>query len=450
VKRKANYILQEEENKKIAKKNHIRNHEIFWTKSNMLRSLKNFLECYSKKQRFEGPYAKIFKELKSELSSYSNNHTPKEVEFLKLLLLHFTKFSTLLEKEDSIRFVFLVLTYQKDWKKDIFQWKPKSHNLNKQQLELLQYLFETYSDFSKFLYKFWFSGNLDRQYTSYYKGDVKPDVFRRIYLDLTSGKSLRKIENLPFHSNVEISKRFAFYFNQVPENFDSIQAATIFCYLKIQNVSNNLIQPIVSFSRINHLIEHYDFWKDVFVFFHKNPMIDNSQICPIMDYIWHQKFYRGAGPFNGIEQPNFCIKHRNPLNLLKEVEKWHKKLAINKEPLMFWEGMMIRNYDSWEKKQESSRITIEQILNSRLLSEEGAKMKHCVFSSKSSCVSGSKSIWSVREDGGRKLTLALSNNGQVTEIRGKCNRLPSKEELKKIQPWLDQNKIKLSTYIQGI
>jgi len=435
MKKQAKYQLKEEINNRRYKKNHLKNGQIFWTKSNISSSLTSFLKNFQKYRDFVGPHSKTFEYLSLKLKFF----LPQEIKEQEKNLIYISRISKLFEHQNSINLILNVLKYKKYWKRDLTSWKPKTYNREKAEVELIQHLFEKYS-VPTFLYNFWLENDdIDQKFQNQnrysYIRKIDNDLYRKLLIELGEGISLRKIQTPIFIDKLEITKKFAYYFNQVPKNYISIDQASLFCVLKICHVPDNLIPFIVESDKIQNLLQNYNFWKEIWAYFANNPMINPVQLGPIIDYVYNLKF---------IERVDYKINHRNPLNLLIAIDEWHQKLAERDIQKVYWKGFDIKNYEPLKENPNSlETFTITQIKSSINLKLEGKELRHCVFSYLNSCVKEQTSIWSYKEFGVRTLTIALAPNGNITQVRGKCNRVMNLSERKNILKWVSKNNLKL-------
>lgn len=104
------------------------------------------------------------------------------------------------------------------------------------------------------------------------------------------------------------------------------------------------------------------------------------------------------------------------------------------------------NEGAWEMegqhggKRQKFVWTIKELMTSEDLHAEGKTMKHCVYSYASDIQKGSSSIWSLRRNEGRLLTVeVLKRTKKVVQARGKCNRPPKKYELSVLGRWAKEN-----------
>ena len=92
--------------------------------------------------------------------------------------------------------------------------------------------------------------------------------------------------------------------------------------------------------------------------------------------------------------------------------------------------------------------TIEELTNSNQLHDEGKKMKHCVYSYIGSCKHGKTSIFSLRENDERMVTIELNNRtSEIVQIKGLANRKASEEEIKIVSDWASINSLKMSPFV---
>jgi hypothetical protein len=178
------------------------------------------------------------------------------------------------------------------------------------------------------------------------------------------------------------------------------------------------------------------FWDSVLAWFAKNPMLDIKQIGPITDYISYL--------FN--QDNDFSMKGRSVLAVMRGMEEWHGELNRSKEfraknflPCGFKMGVyQIKNL-SGEVQHE---WTINEILTSAELSAEGSAMHHCVYSYSHAIVSGDTSIWSMKYNGDRLVTIEVWNKTkQIRQVRGKYNRLADGSEVTILKKWAGENNL---------
>lgn len=181
-----------------------------------------------------------------------------------------------------------------------------------------------------------------------------------------------------------------------------------------------------------------EFWATFIQWYCANPMLDDQALLTIFDYVVNQR----------VETLTFSMKGRSALALLDAAERWHKVLSKTKQtgkteykrsgltPGM-WE-VKVKDFPNYVQTEIWS---MEEILNSQDLQEEGRKLRHCVYSYGGRITSGAVSIWSLRQEGERLVTLEVSG-GAIIQARGVCNRAPTGQENKYIQAWAGMNNLR--------
>lgn len=177
-------------------------------------------------------------------------------------------------------------------------------------------------------------------------------------------------------------------------------------------------------------------WFDsVIAWFSKNPMLDLDQFDQIIDYIINRRR----------QDKNFSMKGRSAMAVIKAMEEWHQDLAkrqITKGKEYKSSGFKSGHYEYSHRlssgNYEQFHYNIDEILNSKELHAEGKILKHCVLSYSSSIENGCCSIWSMKINGERKITIEVRNK-YIVQARGSCNRKSSAEEFKIMQRWASEN-----------
>jgi hypothetical protein len=178
------------------------------------------------------------------------------------------------------------------------------------------------------------------------------------------------------------------------------------------------------------------FWDSVLAWFAKNPMVDLSQLEPLIDYIKHRHL-----------DPAFSMKGRSVLAMFRGMEEWHNELQRvkvvgqhNYKPSGFKEG-------SWTTKRKENGVSItdhwriKEVLTSKDLAAEGREMHHCAYSYSKSIADGRVSIWSMTCNVARAVTIEVWNSkpGVISQVRGKFNRQSTAQEFRVLQTWAQEN-----------
>ena len=193
--------------------------------------------------------------------------------------------------------------------------------------------------------------------------------------------------------------------------------------------------------RTLHNVRDEAFWLTVIRFFAQNPMLDLNSVRPLLDYINHRRQ----------QEPLFTMKGRTAQALLRNMEEWHNNLARTRDKSFeiypvsgLKEGKYKRNrrvngnyvQDIWE---------VKEILNSKVLNDEGRAMRHCVYSYGYSISRGYCSIWSLMLNDEKMVTLEVRNEARrIVQARGKFNRSTTSQESVIISDWARENDLTLN------
>lgn len=156
----------------------------------------------------------------------------------------------------------------------------------------------------------------------------------------------------------------------------------------------------------------------------RNPMLDLNQLGPIIDYLRYEL----------ARNPDYSMKGRTGASLLAAVERWHGNLrkAYTGASVEFAPS----GFAPFRKEEKEVVYEIHEILSSGALHKEGQELRHCVSSYAHSVIRGVTSIWSLRADGERAITIEVRNQTkQIVQARGKVNRRTTAVEDRLIQAW---------------
>ena len=129
-------------------------------------------------------------------------------------------------------------------------------------------------------------------------------------------------------------------------------------------------------------------------------------------------------------------------SLTKRMHDWHYQLSRAKKMGSFsWNGHDFKDFEFIRNEGELNceHWTLTQIKTSKELLEEGSKQHHCVYGYKDLCLNGSTSIWSLKVNGKRKVTIEVRSNRSIVQARGFANRKTTGEEDNLINQWARTN-----------
>jgi hypothetical protein len=325
--------------------------------------------------------------------------------------------------------------------RDIADFEPTSHNRSKQFSQFLRHLFARYY-VPEFMDKAFYEDN---------KHHIQ------WFIHIGQGQNIRTASHLP----IKMTAKMAHYFTQTPEYYTVAEALR---YAQVMAMGGNerLVSYILA-TRLGREFVNESFWETVLNWFVQNPMLDPTQVLPIVDYIQAQKFatrevVRGRGLIERVNppQPDFSMKGRTVRALLRAVEEWHDTLNRTKNRFVgiTWAAVEIPDFEFEDARGGKiwGIYKITQLLTTHELDQEGTAMNHCVGSYAQSCRLGRCSIWSLTlEDGyGKKtrlLTLELDKNRTIVQARGRFNAMPTEETQKILLRWAVKHNLRFSRWI---
>lgn len=372
----------------------------------------------------------------------SENDREKASLFLDVLL-HLDTCSKLSSEEDAIKTIGFLVAHSDRWIKPYKHWKSKSHNRHKQLSSFIRHL----------LAKYKVPAFMDYAWEAEYRGraeSIPKTHAQEWFIHMGAGKNIRTAKNLP----CKLTKKEAHHFLNAPDHYNIYEA---FRWGQIHALGGSTrIASALRETKLMSDFAHNDFCLQVVKFFIDHPMLDRVHVQPIIDYIWNQKFenrtaYEGRGVARnmGPVQPNFSMNGRTGDTLLQQVDRWHRQLGKeSKGRQLEWQHSAIKDFRIIKGNKENRKHWgIMQLVNHRELSMEGRAMKHCVASYAHSCAKGACSIWSLSLNDIRQITIEVSREYQIQQLRGRLNRLPTAAEMAVIKTWATKEGISFANYL---
>jgi hypothetical protein len=326
-----------------------------------------------------------------------------------------------------------VVIEKDSWIRSYETWEPKSYNADKQFSSLLRHLFTKYK-IPAFLDSLWFKTIEDSSTKNHFW-----------FIYVCSGKNITTCSD--FMKYYPMTKKIAHYFMQAPNDFTIKQAYSYGKFISL-GATMRLVKALIPTKLAFSFNNDEEFKNSIVKFFIANPMLDYSQIGPIIDYIWNQKYEVQRGGQGRVVQPNFSMTGRTVESLLRQVEHWHKQLTKVKGGKVSWEHSSISDFVLEEGSEKNTKTwVIRELLNSKELIEEGRVMRHCVASYASSCSVGSNFIWSLSLNDEKLLTIEVSKLRRVGQIRGFANRMAAQKEKSIISQWAKKENLIFEKFI---
>ena len=184
------------------------------------------------------------------------------------------------------------------------------------------------------------------------------------------------------------------------------------------------------------------FWGTVLEWFARNPMLDPTQVGPLLDFIRHRR--TGAA--------SFSMKGRSVLAMMRGMREWHAGLAATRVT----SRMTKRTYPpsglkelttSQTRKKIRTTWHIRELLSTEALIDEGRILGHCA-ASYNLRIGKSLSLWSLslKEEADprakKKITLEVSGD-RIVQARGYRNRPMVTQELQVVTQWAAMNRLEI-------
>lgn len=312
--------------------------------------------------------------------------------------------------------------------REVADWKPKSSNAFRQLASLVRHLFDRYGNAPDWLIESWTRPTLTQDGVN----------LADLTLHLGQGNSLRSYPRLP----VPISKRLEQGLREAPAGC-TFREALRYAQLAARDALA-WWGPVMESRLGRAALTHDAFWLSVVDFFAAAPMVDPRHFGPVCDWIQQKRSVGiGAEP----AQPGFTLKGRSMASVLAQTEQWHNGQARARRQSggasvsgISWTGLPVADF-------LAGPVRIEQLTRSEQLQDEGNAQRNCVATYLQSCRQGHCGIFSLTVDGTRGLTIEVTTNRTVVQVRGKYNRYMTTQEHTWIIQWLSQARLVLSKHV---
>jgi len=342
-----------------------------------------------------------------------------ERNLFKDVLIQLDAVSELVSGETYIQVLYNMVKFRGYWNQDLFKWKPISKHPVAQVKELATYLFCKYK-IPDFLYQGLY--------------ETKNMQYIQWLMHLGDGGRVKEMKNIP----IPFTQKMGHYFLMAPAKL-SITEALRWAQVKGLNGEGKLAERI-AFSWIG--IKTYgdeDFWESFIRLVVTGGMFNLNKLTELIDYVREEKR----------ANCNYHLKGRTLLSLFRQSDAWHSRFS-NSKSNQVWKPCGIEGYRV-EKKSEL--IVLEELTESRKLTEEGKSMKHCVSSYAFYCTKGKSAIFSLRKYSGGilldimatiEVNLALQ---KVVQAKAKMNKPISEEAKKHVEVWAMNEGLLLNPYL---
>ena len=186
------------------------------------------------------------------------------------------------------------------------------------------------------------------------------------------------------------------------------------------------------------------FWASVVEWFSKQPMLDPTQVAPLVDFIGYRRNH----------ERDFSMKGRSPMALIRGMQEWHGDLAkVKATNGAAYERSGFRGLEMECSGEGNTKDIwrIQEILSAKELIAEGRDLHHCVASYSWRVEAKQVSIWSMTckptwESEKKMVTIEVTNGPRaIIQARGRFNRaIEAGVEFKVMQRWAQDNGLSIS------
>jgi hypothetical protein len=329
--------------------------------------------------------------------------------------------------------------------RDMGDYRPRSYNLDKQIVDLINHLFVRYP-VPYFLYQVCLN-------TETYKGArvdrfyYMHDIYREWFITIAQGGSFTKAVK-----GVMTSKEASLFLTGGPHRF--VHENAWLAKMQVAEVPFGLHDLLIDRILTRHYFDDRGGrLMDMLRFYARyHGELDKDTLGEVTDFLaWKID-----------NDPSFSMKGRTAGSVVKLANEWHvliqkAKLGIDIE----WDGFNIPYWSVEIMETPGQQPTLWEVLelrNNRELMNEGRKQKHCVYGYVHRCVEGRCSIFSLRQyrlgivgvdDEGNaikqkfdeltRVTVEVASDRSILQTKGALNRMPTTEEASALNQWAGVN-----------
>jgi hypothetical protein len=261
------------------------------------------------------------------------------------------------------------------------------------------------------------------------------------YVHLGAGHSLRTAET-PYPLTRQMAERF----REAPHYLNADEAL-VYADARVlggdAEVATAIARSGLAHGRLSG--PERAFWLSVVRYLAETPDFPLREAQQLVDYVAAMR----AGP-----RPDFSIKGRAVRNLCRDMAMWVEELnAARRAPRA---RIAFERPEWWRDGESDAEFACgEAVWRMRLLSsnfelqDEGRRLNHCVASYTHQCQGGISAVCSMRlleADGSwrRRLTVEVTAERRVIQVRGNSNRAPTADERKALSEWAGMQGLELA------
>jgi PcfJ-like protein len=326
-------------------------------------------------------------------------------------------------EEDYIRALFRAAHQEHLWIRSPLGWRPRDPGLAAQFAELVRHLFAVYA--------------VPRFLDAVFHG---PGLLGYVpwFYEVGIGRSIRTAPCM----TAPLTRKMVHHFLHAPDLCTPVRAIRWGQVMGLDG-SERLFRAIANTwmgRELRRPVEE-ERWLAVLQWLASHPEVSANNVGPLFDYVEaHQ------------QDGGFSLKHQTPASLRRRVQGWHTDLHREQQPDGYCEfqpcGVSGGSWESGEEPDTGVR-TLEELLDSKRLWEEGRAMRHCVASYVPAVLARRSAIWSLKIARAgvtrRALTIELDvRTSTIVQARGPQNRSPQAEERRILALWARENDLTLA------
>ncbi len=255
------------------------------------------------------------------------------------------------------------------------------------------------------------------------------------YIIIGQGGSLKKVAK---HFNWKISNKFQYYLLKTPSTLNPMQSClhaeihklggSEIDFRRLMDNRTLVLDPTEPMNDKTYSV----FWKHTVLWLitHSEAITDEESSL-IIDWAVHM--YTEGGRNENLR--GFTWKGRTVNSVLAHSLEYVQQLTLSSRIGPQWNA---KGWD-WEfEDNQKNKWKFNELTNGKELFEEGYAMLHCVNMYSGRCVAGTSSIFSLKKNGERSLTLEINPKNRIlVQSRGKRNRKPYIDESEIVRFWIE-------------
>ncbi len=350
---------------------------------------------------------------------FSTKAKAAEKRLFRDVLIKLDEKTELVAEEANIQALCNIMQYKTYWKNDLFKWKPVTKQAATQVKELASYLFCKYK-IPEFLYQGLY--------------ETKNMQHLEWLIHLGDGGKVKEMKNIP----IPFTQKMGHCFLNAPAKF-SVTEALRWSQVKGLNGEDRLAERIAYSWIGTKAYSDEVFWEGFIQLVINGGMFNLNKLTELIDYVREERRVN----------TNYSLKGRTLQSLFRQSDKWHNRFAGSRANQV-WKPSGIDGYRT-EKKSEV--VVLEELTESRKLSEEGKAMKHCVGSYAFYCAKGKSAIFSLRKYSGGILldimaTIEVNLSLQrIVQAKAKMNKPINEEAKKYMELWAMHEGLAINPYL---